>query len=122
MSTIDQRIETIEKMMTEILAILKNEQPATDNAKPTKTKTTKAKAVKDDQDKPKTKRGPTGYLVFSNATRQDVKTSLAEAEESTNPKDVTRELARRWKALTDEEREDWNAKAKAAKDAASDIE
>ena len=122
MSTIDQRVETIEKMMTEILAILKNEQPTTDNTKSTKTKTTKAKAVKDDQDKPKTKRGPTGYLVFSNATRQDVKTSLAEADESTNPKDVTRELARRWKTLTDKEREDWNAKAKAAKDSASDTD
>ena len=117
MSTIDQRVQTIEKMMQEVLDILKTDPPVTKQAKeskelkkPKETKTTK---TKQDSDEPKKKRLPTGYLVFSNATRQDVKASLEEADESTNPKDVTRELARRWKALTDEEREEWNAKAKA---------
>ena len=111
MSTIDQRVETIEKMMQEVLVILKTDRPVAKEAK--KPKATKATKTKEDSDEPKKKRPPTGYLVFSNANRQDVKTSLEEADESTNPKDVTRELARRWKALEESEREEWNAKAKA---------
>ena len=126
MSTIDQRVETIEKMMQEVLDILKTDRPVAKEPKepkeakepkehkehkePKKAKTTK---TKQDSDEPKKKRPPTGYLVFSNANRQDVKTSLEEADESTNPKEVTRELARRWKALEESEREEWNAKAKA---------
>ena len=119
MTTVDQRIENIEKMMQEFLAILKtdnldskqtNEPKGSKKSKPKEPKITK---TKQDSDETKKKRPPTGYLVFSNATRQDVKATLEEADESTNPKDVTRELARRWKALTDEEREEWNAKAKA---------
>ena len=132
MSTIDQRVETIEKMMQEVLDILKTDRPVAKQSKepkehkehkepkeskehkepkePKKAKTTK---TKQDSDEPKKKRPPTGYLVFSNANRQDVKTSLEEADESTNPKDVTKELARRWKALEESERDEWNAKAKA---------
>ena len=117
MATIDQRVETIEKMMQEILAILKTDSPLAKEAdepkKAKESKKAKATDTKQDSDEPKKKRLPTGYLVFSNAKRQEVKASLEMAEESNNPKDVTRELARRWKALTDEEREEWNAKAKA---------
>jgi hypothetical protein len=39
---------------------------------------------------------------------------------STNPNDVTRELARHWIELSDEEREEWNNKAKQQKDSDSE--
>ena len=114
MSTIDQRVETIEKMMQEVLTILKTDRPLAKESKEAKEpKKAKATKTKQDSDEPKKKRPPTGYLVFSNANRAQVKTSLGEANDSTNPKDVTRELARRWKALEESEREEWNAKAKA---------
>ena len=122
----DERMLALETMMAEVLSILKQDQD-----KPVKTtkpkdqeqqqdKPKKTKKVKQDSDEPKKKRGPTGYLVFSGATRAEVKAALIEAGESTNPKDVTRELARRWKALTEEEREEWNSKAKQLKDSDSE--
>ena len=80
-----------------------------------KTKKSKKLKVEKDDDTPKQKRPPTGYLVFSQANREDVKTHLAancQVDEKVNPKDVTRELAIRWKALTTEEQADWNTKAK----------
>ena len=126
-STNEQRMLALETMMAEVLAIVKQEQAKTvkqQDEAPKKTKDQdkpkKTKKVKQDSDEPKKKRGPTGYLVFSGATRAEVKAALIEADESTNPKDVTRELARRWKALTEEERQDWNDKAKQPKDSDSD--
>ena len=119
----DERMLAIETMLAEVLAILKKDQDKptkhpdeTPNKAKDKDKPKKTKKVKQDQDETKKKRGPTGYLLFSGANRADVKTALEQAEESTNPKDVTRELARRWKELSDEEREEWNDKAKQQKD------
>ena len=80
-----------------------------------KTKKSKKLKVEKDDDTPKQKRPPTGYLVFSQANREDVKTHLAtncQVDEKVNPKDVTRELAIRWKALTTEEQAVWITKAK----------
>tara|TARA_Y100000389_G_C17301198_1_gene433073 strand:+ start:129 stop:521 length:393 start_codon:yes stop_codon:yes gene_type:complete len=123
----DERMLALENMMAEVLAILKQDKPNvvkhTDVAckKPKdQDKPKKSKKVKQDQDEPKKKRGPTGYLLFSGASRADVKAALEEAEESTNPKDVTRELARRWKELSDDERDEWNDKAKQLKDSDSE--
>ena len=66
-------------------------------------------------DKPKAKRGPTGYLLFTKELRPEVKAEL-EAEladgEKVKPQNVVTTLAARWKALADEEKEVWNAKAK----------
>ena len=80
-----------------------------------KTKKSKKLKVEKDDDTPKQKRPPTGYLVFSQANREDVKTHLAtncQVDEKVNPKDVTRELAIRWKALTTEEQAVCITKAK----------
>jgi len=69
-------------------------------------------------DKPKVKRGPTGYLMFTKDARPSVKLEMeAELEEGAKlkPQLVVTELAARWKALSDEERGVWNDKAKAAK-------
>ena len=85
------------------------------------TKTEKAdkkaeKAKKKAAKEAKPKRKLTGYLLFINDQRQVMKemmeADLAEGEKlmSTN---VTVELAKLWKALTDEEKAEWNATAKA---------
>jgi len=122
----DERMLALETMMAEVLAILKQDQdkPTKQPEEPKKAKDQdkpkKTKKVKQDQDEPKKKRGPTGYLLFSGANRADVKTALEQAEESTNPKDVTRELARRWKELSDEEQEEWKDKAKQQKESDSE--
>jgi hypothetical protein len=70
------------------------------------------------EEKPKVKRGPTGYLMFTKDARPSVKVEMeAELEEGVKlkPQLVVTELAKRWKALSDEETAEWNEKAKAAK-------
>ena len=79
-------------------------------AKPKKEK--KAKPGPDD--KPKEKR-VTGYILFSNDVRDDVKTQLSGADEKPKNTDVMTEIARQWKALDTKDRDDWNAKAAKAK-------
>jgi len=79
-------------------------------AKPKKEK--KAKPGPDD--KPKDKR-VTGYILFSNDVRDDVKTQLSGADEKPKNTDVMTEIARQWKALDTKDRDDWNAKAAKAK-------
>ena len=69
--------------------------------------------TKSDDDEPKKKRPPSGYLLYINSIRQQVKEHLGE---DSGPKDVTKELAKRWKALDDAERSEWNDKSKAMKD------
>tara|TARA_B100001093_G_scaffold519417_1_gene608362 strand:+ start:4401 stop:5186 length:786 start_codon:yes stop_codon:yes gene_type:complete len=78
----------------------------------TKTKTEKS-------DKPKTKRGPTGYLLFSKDVRPDTKAELqAEVSEGEKlkPQDIISAIGAKWKALSDEEKAVWNAKAKESVD------
>ena len=68
----------------------------------------------DGESKPKTKRGPTGYLMFSADQRAVVKEELASelvGEAKLAPQLVVKELAVRWKALEEEERDDWNSQA-----------
>jgi hypothetical protein len=88
-------------------------------------KATKSKGKsKDDADKPKTKRGPTGYLLFSKEERPAAKeTLMADLEEDTKlkPQDVVREIASRWKALSETEKAVWNSQAADIKSAASSV-
>lgn len=73
-----------------------------------------ARTKGDGESKPKTKRGPTGYLMFSADQRAMVKEELTEGlVDGTKlaPQAVVKELAVRWKALDDEERDDWNSQA-----------
>ena len=74
-------------------------------------KATKAKA--DKADKPK--RGKTGYLLYADEVRAEVKAEL-EAElgddEKLKPQDVVKAIAARWKEEDQEVRDEWNAKAK----------
>jgi hypothetical protein len=72
------------------------------------------KAKPGPDDKPKEKR-VTGYILFSNDVRDDVKTQLSGGDDKPKNTDVMTEIARQWKALDLKDRDDWNAKAAKAK-------
>jgi len=75
-----------------------------------KAKKSKTKVDADHKPKPKT-----GYLLWSDSMRADVRAQMLEqlpAGEKLLPQDVVRELARAWKQLDESERADWKAKAK----------
>ncbi len=76
-------------------------------------------------DKPKTKRGTTGYLMVTGELRKEVTDEMAQSladGEKLKPSQVVTELAGRWKALSDEEKAEWNEKAKTKNAAESDGE
>ena len=109
---INHKIDFTDKVDAELVA----EEIDPEAVKPDKCK-------KDKKDKPKKKR-VSGYILFQKAMRDDVVTTLKEAlvEEDIKIKqsDVMSELGKMWKALDDEEREQWNDKA--AEQKASDSE
>ena len=78
-----------------------------------------AKAAKKAAREGKPKRAATGYLLFCSDLRPDVKAAL-EAQlpvgDKLSPQSTVTELAAQWKALSDVERGDWNAKALAIKE------
>ena len=61
------------------------------------------------------KKRVSGYIFFQKAMRADVVATLKEALEEEGAKikqsDVMSELGKMWKALDDDEREEWNEKA-----------
>ena len=87
-------------------------------AKPKKTKKSKDETSSDDEDKPKKKRGPNGYILFSNATRDEVKEELTIGDEKPKNTEVMKKLALMWSELDPEEKAVWTAKAKASNDVA----
>ena len=105
-----QRIELLEKQLT---SLLKTEQSKEKPKKEKKTK--KEKDASSDDEKPKKKR-TSGYILFSNANREDVKTKLTVDDEKPKNTEVMKELASMWKELNDEERGEWNAKAQKIKE------
>lgn len=106
-----QRIEVLEKQMAMLLA---DKTVDVSDEKPKK-KPKKEKKVDSDDEKPKKKR-ISGYILFSNANRDEVKEELSvDGEKPKNP-DVMRELAKKWKALDQEEQNVWNEKAQALKE------
>jgi hypothetical protein len=108
-----ERVTTLEKQIAQLLS---NSDPELKKEK--KAKKAKKDAVSsDDEEKPKKKR-VSGYILFSNANRDDVKDKLADGDEKPKNTEVMKELAKLWKALGDEEKEVWNTKAKELKDEA----
>ena len=107
-SDLAKRVELLEKQ----IALLLNTEDEPKKVKKASKK--KAKADSSDDEKPKVKR-TSGYIIFSNATRDDVKTKLSVGDEKPKNTEVMKELAIRWKALNDEERGEWNAKAQQLK-------
>ena len=101
------RIAELEKQMTAVLAKLDEKTEVT--ASVTKPK----KEKKEKSDEPNKKRGVSGYLVYAKEMRQSAKESLVEnGNETPKPTEVLTQVAKMWRELDDEEREEWNAKAK----------
>ena len=80
-----------------------------------KAATSKGSSKKDSAEKPKSKRGKTGYLLYTGELRAEVKAEMeAELDDGVKlkPQDVVTKLAARWKELSNEEKAEWNQKAK----------
>ena len=107
-----ERVATLEKQMMQLLC---TSEADVKKMKKEKKKAKKEAASSDEDDKPKKKR-VSGYILFSNANRIVMKEKLVEGEEKPKNTDVMKELAKLWKALSDDEREVWNVKSKETKD------
>ena len=105
------RVEALEQLLND----LTNAKDKKDKKDKKEKKDKKKKDESSDDDAPKKKR-TSGYIIFSNAHRDDVKGTIAEGDEKPKNTEVMKELARLWKALSDEERDQWNVKAKEIKD------
>ena len=69
--------------------------------------------VKGSPDKPK--RGKTGYLLYADEVRDEVKAKLLselDDGEKLKPQDIIKAIAARWKEESDETKESWKEKAK----------
>lgn len=115
----DTRISVVQSLAakygfdsSEAIAFL--DQNAPKLVKKTGSEGKKSKKTKDANSKPKTKRPPTGYLVYSAARRDEVKAELSgelAPDEKLKPQAVVKELAARWAKLDDSERLIWNERA-----------
>ena len=111
------RIAELEKQMSAVMAKL--EEATTDKPKKAnKEKSPKKEKPEKVDGEPKKKRGITGYLLFSKEKRPEVKEELGDVK----PTEVVTEVAKRWKALTDEERATWNDRAKEGEEVEVEIE
>ena len=107
------RIAELEKLMTAVMAKLEEK-----DEKPKKAKKEKSPKKEKADGEPKKKRGLTGYLLFAKEKRPEVKADLGEAK----PTEVVTEVAKRWKALTEEERATWNERAKEGEEVEVEVE
>ena len=96
----------------EAVKIVRKRGPAT-ASKSESPKASPRNTKKSSDDKPK--RGKTGYLLYADEVRAEVKAELmaniADGEKL-KPQDVVKAIAARWKDEDDETRADWNARAK----------
>ena len=109
-----ERVAVLEKQIALLLSVKAvdvSEPKPTKKSKKVKDEDDKPKKAKDDNDKPKKKR-TSGYILYSNAHRDEVKESLTEGDEKPKNTDIMKKLAENWKLLGDDEREKWNTKAK----------
>ena len=128
MSTIqmlEARVETLEKQLAMLLkdqvVDVKKSKKSKDTdevvvKEPKKSKKSKDEPSSEDEDKPNKKRGTNGYILFSNANRDEVKEKLHVGDEKPKNTEVMKELAQMWQGLDATEKAEWNAKAKASSD------
>ena len=127
-----ERVETLEKQLALLLNddVKTKKEPKSKKSKddvcdeevevkkPKKSKKVKDEPSSDDEDKPKKKRGTNGYILFSNANRDEVKEQLTTGDEKPKNTEVMKQLAVMWSELGVDEKAEWTAKAKAANDVA----
>ena len=108
--TLDALIVRVNELEQQISLLLSAK--AVDVSDKKKEKKEKKEKKVADPDKPKQKR-TSGYILYSNASRDDVKDSLGGVEgEKPKNTDIMKKLAENWKQLDDDERAKWNDKAK----------
>ena len=71
----------------------------------------KKETTSDDEDKPKKKRGTTGYILFSKSVRDEVITKLSVGDEKPKNTEIMKQQAAMWAELGAEEKAEWTAKA-----------
>ena len=99
-------VEALTKRVQELEKLNGVVQEVVDNKKTKKEK--KEKKVVDPNKPKKT----SGYLIYSNSVRAEVKEQLIAAGGEGKPKEVVQAIAAKWKELTDEQKAVWNEKAK----------
>ena len=108
---------------TSAIKIVRKRGPSSKNDKVTKSKSS-PKAKKDTgDDKTKSKRGKTGYLLYADEMRAEIKKNLLADlgdGEKLKPQAVVVAIAAAWKEAEQEVRDEWNAKAKEMKDSSDD--
>ena len=105
------RVDALEKTLAAQLNVVKKEVTDKD-LKKEKAAAKKEKKANADPSDVKPKR-VTGYILFCNSNRDDVKTKLSVGDDKPKNTEVMTELARLWKAITTDEKDEWNTKAKA---------
>ena len=120
------RVETLEKQLALVLKVpvadVKKSKKSKDEVAsdeevvvvktPKKAKKSKDEPSSDDEDKPKKKRGPSGYILFSKENRKDVIAKLLVGDEKPKNTEVMKHLAQMWQELDADEKAEWNTKAK----------
>ena len=99
---LNKRVGELEKINGVVLEVA-------DDKKPKKEKKEKKEKKPVDPNKPKK---TSGYLIYSNSVRAEVKEQLIAGGGEGKPKEVVQAIAAKWKQLGDEEKAVWNEKAK----------
>jgi len=111
--------EAKEFLMLEKIQIIRKRGPS---PKPVKSEVKKT----DKSDKPKIKRGMSGYNLFNKVQRGTVVAELEKASEESGEKfkttNVMSALGAQWSALSDDDKMVWNNKAKTINESSSDEE
>ena len=114
--TTSMRVEALEKTLASQLNVSDkvkkdaDKDDKKDKAAAKKEKKEKKAKAEPSDDKPKR---ITGYILFCNSNRDDVKTKLTVSDDKPKNTEVMTELARMWKAIDSDEKDEWNVKAKA---------
>ena len=112
MSELSTKMSELSTKMEELVKVVSKKEK-----KEKKEKKAKKEVVSsDDEGKQSKKKRVSGYILFSNANRDEVKGKLADGDEKPKNTEVMKELAKMWKELGDDEKEIWNNKAKELKD------
>ena len=107
------RVAILEKQMADLMS----------EEKPKKETKKEKKETKEKTDAPKKKRGVSGYLVFAKEMRETAKENLVKGgNETAKPTEVLTEVAKMWRELDEEGKQEWNDKAKAVNSGSEDEE
>ena len=106
---LNQRIEELEKLKTDKVEPLEDKNGGKKEKKEKNEKKEKKEKKEVDPNKPKK---TSGYLIYSNSVRAEVKKQLIADGGDGKPKEVVQAIAAKWKDLGDEEKALWNEKAK----------